>query len=103
MRPRRLRLSPKACRLDRCALAAQTEVMVDWRVYIVADPEVLVGKPVLQGTRISVDFVLELLASGHSTEDVLREHPTLRLEHVQACLAYAAEIVKSERVIRLPA
>ncbi len=77
--------------------------MVDWRASIVADPGVLVGKPVLKGTRIGVSLVLELLASGYSIDDVLREHPHLRAEQVQACLAYAAEVVDSERVFRLPA
>lgn len=77
--------------------------MVDWRALIVADPAVLVGKPVLKGTRISVGLVLELLASGYSVDDVLREHAHLRPEQIQACLAYAAEVVGSERVYRLPA
>ena len=77
--------------------------MVDWREFIVADPAILVGKPVLKGTRMSVDLVLELLASGYTVEQVLHEHPTLELAHVQACLAYAAEIVRTERVFRLPA
>lgn len=76
---------------------------MDWREHIAADPTVLVGKPVIKGTRISVELVLELLASGYSAEDVLRQYEHLKLEQVRACLAYATEIVRSERVYRLPA
>ena len=57
---------------------------------IVADPGILVGKPVVRGTRIPVCFVVELIANGWSLEDILREYPQLSREDVVAALRYAA-------------
>ncbi|MEM6654940.1 MAG: DUF433 domain-containing protein [Planctomycetota bacterium] len=69
---------------------------------IVVDPDVLVGKPVIRGTRIAVEFVVDLLASGWSTADVVREYDHLQPEDVQACLAYASTVLQSERVFVTP-
>jgi len=69
---------------------------MDWRERIIADPGVLVGKPVIKGTRISVEFVIDLLARGWSVEQVLREFDHLKIEDIQACLAYARELIKSK-------
>jgi len=60
---------------------------------IVADPEVLVGKPAIKGTRISVEFILKLLASGVSEEEVLQEYPRLAREDIRAALLYAERII----------
>ena len=54
------------------------------------DAGVLIGKPVIRGTRITVQTVLEFLATEDSVEDVLEEYPTLKREDVQACLDYAS-------------
>ncbi len=62
-----------------------------------ADPAVLAGKSVVKGTRLSVEFVLERLAAGWSTEDLCQNYPGLTAEHVRACLQYAAEYVGQER------
>jgi uncharacterized protein (DUF433 family) len=75
---------------------------VDWKNRIVVDPKVLVGKPVIRGTRIAVEFVVELLGRGWTTEDILREYDHLTPEDIQACLAYAGEVLRSERVYPLP-
>ena len=56
---------------------------------IVIDPNVLVGKPVVKGTRIAVEFIVGLLAQGWTIEDVLKEYSHLAREDVLACLAYA--------------
>lgn len=56
------------------------------------------GKPVIRGTRISVDLVLELLASGWQEATILKEYPGLEHEDILACIRYAQEIVQSERV-----
>jgi len=77
--------------------------MMNWRDRITVDPQVLVGKPVLKGTRIAVEFVIDLLARGWTTEQILKEYDHLTPEDIQACLAYASEILKSERVYLLPA
>jgi len=65
---------------------------------IILDPSVLAGKPVIRGTRISVDLVLELLASGWNESTILKEYPGLKRQDILACIRYAQEIVRSERV-----
>ena len=76
---------------------------MDWRERIVIDPSILVGKPVVRGTRISVEFVIDLLARGWSVEQVLQEYDHLRLEDVRACLSYARDVLAGERVYPAPA
>lgn len=71
---------------------------MDWRKRIIADANVLVGKPVIKGTRISVELVLELLAAGYTQEQVRDQYDHLTPEDIQACLAYAGEVVRSERM-----
>jgi uncharacterized protein (DUF433 family) len=75
---------------------------MDWKERIIVDPNVLVGKPVIKGTRIAVEFVVDLLGRGWTVEDVLAEYDHLTREDIQACLAYASEILKTERVYLLP-
>jgi uncharacterized protein (DUF433 family) len=75
---------------------------MDWQDRITVDPKVLVGKPVIKGTRIAVEFVLDLLGRGWTTEQILREYDHLTPGDIQACLAYASEVLKSERVYLLP-
>jgi uncharacterized protein (DUF433 family) len=65
-------------------------------------PESLVGKPVIKGTRIAVEFVVDLLGRGWTTEQILREYDHLSPKDIQACLAYASEVLKSECVYLLP-
>jgi uncharacterized protein (DUF433 family) len=71
---------------------------MDWRTRIVADPQVLVGKPVIKGTRISVELVMDLLAAGYTPQQVIEQYDHLTREDIQACLAYAKEVIRSERV-----
>ncbi len=73
-------------------------VGMDWRTRIVASPEVLVGKPVIKGTRISVELVMELLAAGYTPQQIIEQYDHLTVEDIQACLAYAKEVIQSERV-----
>ncbi len=65
---------------------------------IILDPAVVAGKPIIAGTRISVEFILDLLAQGWSEADVLENYPHITREDIIACIAYARDIVKSERV-----
>lgn len=71
---------------------------MNWHDRIVVDPNVLVGKPVIKGTRLGVGFVLNLLAQGWKEEDVLRNYPGLTREDILACLTYAGERVEEDRV-----
>ncbi len=71
---------------------------VDWRERIIVDPKILVGKPVIKGTRISVELVIDLLARGYTSEQIRGQHDHLSDEDIRACLAYAADVLRSERV-----
>jgi uncharacterized protein (DUF433 family) len=73
-----------------------------WHERIVVNPKILVGKPVVKGTRIAVEFVVELLGRGWTTEEILQEYDHLSAEDIQACLAYASDVLKAERVYVLP-
>jgi len=76
--------------------------VMDWQHRIVSDPAILVGKPVIRGTRIAVEFLIELLAEGWSTEEILTSYPQLTGEDIQAALHYATDVLKHERVFPLP-
>ena len=71
---------------------------MDWQERIAIDSKILVGKPVVKGTRLAVEFIIELLAQGWSEAEVLRNYPGLTSDDIKACLAYAGEMMKSERV-----
>ncbi|MCD4749222.1 MAG: DUF433 domain-containing protein [Thermoanaerobaculales bacterium] len=68
---------------------------------IVVDPEVVSGKPAIRGTRISVSFVVDLLAQGWSLAEILENYTGIETVDIQACLAYASSILESERVYPL--
>ena len=61
---------------------------------IQSDPAVMMGKPVIAGTRITVELVLEKLAAGETIEQILEAHPRLTKESISAALAYAAQAVR---------
>ena len=63
---------------------------------IVSDPKVMMGKPVVAGTRITVDLILEKLGSGESVEAILEAHPRLTREGVLAALRFAAQVLRAE-------
>lgn len=71
---------------------------MDWRSRIVADSDVLVGKPVIKGTRISVELVMDLLAAGHTPDQIRQQYDHLTSDDIHACLAYAREVIRSERM-----
>jgi uncharacterized protein (DUF433 family) len=75
---------------------------MDWRQYIHSDPEILLGKPVVKGTRLAVDFILDLFAAGWTEEQVLENYPTLTPEALQAVFAFAAECMREEVLYTLP-
>lgn len=65
---------------------------------IVTDINILNGKPVINGTRISVEFILELLSSGMSIEEILKEYPHLKRKGIFAALEYATKAIRHEEV-----
>jgi uncharacterized protein (DUF433 family) len=75
--------------------------VLDWRDYIHSDSEILSGKPVVQGTRLSVEFLLGLFAAGWAEEQVLEGYPNLTRESLRAVFAFAAESARDERTFEL--
>jgi uncharacterized protein (DUF433 family) len=74
-----------------------------WSERISLDPEVLAGKPVVRGTRLAVEFILELLAAGRSDSEILDDYPGLTKEDILACLAYASYLAHEFRAYPIPA
>lgn len=65
---------------------------------IIRDPTILAGKPVVQGTRLSVEHLIGLMADGWSEADILTDYPGLERADLSACLAHARDLLRSERV-----
>ncbi|MBN3962700.1 DUF433 domain-containing protein [Nostoc sp. NMS8] len=61
---------------------------------IVSDPKIMMGKPVISGTRITVEFILEKLAAGETSQQILEAHPRLSDEGIKAALAFAAQALR---------
>jgi len=74
---------------------------MDWRQYITVDVNICHGQACVAGTRIPVSVVLDNLAAGLSEAEILSSYPRLSHDTVQACLAYAADVVREE-VLALP-
>ena len=85
-----------------CVRSPTSEIVMDWKLFITADPEIMRGAVCFRGTRISVSVVLDNLAAGESTATILHEYPTLKEEHIPAALGYAADLAR-ERIVPLPA
>jgi uncharacterized protein (DUF433 family) len=66
---------------------------------IALDPTVLAGKPVIRGTRLSVEFVIGLMADGWNESDIMTNYPGITHDDVMACLAYARDTLSSEKVV----
>ncbi len=73
--------------------------LMDWQSHIERIPDVMLGKPVFRGTRITVEFVLERLAQGARPEDLVASHPPLSAEDVRAALAYAVSVVRQDELL----
>ncbi len=69
--------------------------------WIVANPKVMMGKPVIRGTRITVELILEKLAAGETTEQILEAHPRLTREAIFAALAFARDALRADVVYPL--
>ena len=74
---------------------------MSWQERISIDPEVLVGKPVVKGTRLAVEFIIDLMAQGWSEAEILRNYPGLQHDDIQACLGYASALLRAEKVYPL--
>lgn len=109
------RINPRKKRRDVCATRACGEVAAGQRPdgvrmflagrkrhvdheRVVIDPEVLCGKPIIKGTRLAVEFIVDLLAQGWSEADILKNYPGITHEDLLACLAYASAVLRAEKV-----
>jgi len=69
------------------------------RARLVSDPDVMMGKPVVEGTRITVELILEKLSAGESIEQILDAHPTLTRDGIQAAMRYAVDVLRSDVIL----
>ena len=74
---------------------------MNWQERIIVDPEILVGKPVIKGTPLAVEFIIDLLAQGWTEDEILRNYPGITHEDLRACLQYASEVLRTEKVYPL--
>ena len=74
---------------------------MNWQGRIIVDPRILVGKPVIKGTRLAVELIVDLLAQGWEEKEILRNYPSLIHEDITACLKYATSILKAEKIYPL--
>ena len=72
---------------------------MDWREHIVSDPDTLFGKPCIKGTRIGVEFILDLMASGWSEAQIFESYPHLKQQDLQAVFAFVRECLQDETFI----
>lgn len=80
-----------------------TECDMDWQDRVTIDAGVMVGKPVIKGTRLAVDFIVELMAEGWTEKQIVENYEGVTVEDIRACLAYASEALRSEKVYRVGA
>ena len=69
---------------------------MDWRKFIESDPKIMMGKPVIKGTRLTVELILEKIAAGKSFEQIMEAHPRLTREAIRAAIAFAAENLRAD-------
>jgi len=74
---------------------------VNWEDRIEINPAVLTGKPIVKGTRLAVEFIIDLLANGWSEGQILENYPGLKGEDIRACLVYASARLHAEKVYPL--
>jgi uncharacterized protein (DUF433 family) len=68
----------------------------DWKRYISSEPKVMLGKPVIKGTRITVESIIEKLAEAESFEQIIESHPHISKKAILACLSFASDSIKNE-------
>lgn len=75
--------------------------MADWRQFLTSDPQVCGGQLCARGTRVFVTNILDSLAEGSSRDEILASYPSLKPEHIDAAMAYAAELAREETLLPL--
>ena len=72
---------------------------MDYKKYIERNPEIMLGKPVIKGTRITVELIMRKLAEGYNVDSILKSYPHLTQEQIYATLEYAADLIANEEII----
>ena len=73
--------------------------MLNYKNFITSDYRIMLGKPIIKGTRITVELVLKKLSENSSINDIIEMYPNLTSEQVLACIEYAAEVISNEEVL----
>lgn len=73
--------------------------MIDWRQHLTSDPGICRGQLCASGTRVFVTNILDSLAEGATRDEILQSYPSLRAEHIDAAVAYAAELAREESLL----
>ena len=76
--------------------------MNEWQGVIVSDPNIMMGKPVVAGTRVTVELILEKLAAGESYQQILAAHPRLTMDALFGAIAFAAAALRADVVYPAP-
>jgi len=82
--------------LDRCDFGGE---IMDYKERIASDPDIMLGKPVIRGTRITVELILRKLSEGMAKEELLEAYPHLTKEDIFAALSYSADVISQEELI----
>ncbi len=72
---------------------------MDYKEKISADPDIMLGKPVIKGTRITVEHILKKLSEGMTVTELLEAYPHLKIDDIMACLSYSADVISKEEMI----
>ena len=72
---------------------------MDYREHIESNPDILLGKPVIKGTRIGVELIIQKLSEGATNKELLEAYPTLTVDNIFAALAYASKVISNETII----
>ena len=75
---------------------------MEYKDRIISDPDIMLGKPVIKGTRITVEIIVEKLSAGETYDNILEAYPKLTKEDIQAALAFAADALKADVVYPIP-
>ncbi len=74
---------------------------MDYTAYIESNRDIMLGKPVIKGSRITVELIIQKLSEGATHQELLQAYPTLTPNHILAALAYASEVISNETIIAL--
>ena len=74
--------------------------MIDIRAHIESNPKIMLGKPLIRGTRITVELILQKMADGYDPEEIVQMYPHLKIADIHASISYAASVIANEEVIK---